>query len=50
MPHMLVAFEVSQPETSREAKVEQPMNVPCMLSTLDVSHSETSAEASDLQP
>ena len=45
-----VTLEVSQPETSREASLEQPENIIHMFVTLEMSQPEASREASDEQP
>jgi len=50
MDCMLVADEVSQPETSREASDEQPSNMCDMSATLEMSQPERSREASFEQP
>ena len=50
MEDMFVTSEVSQPETSREARDEQPENVSCMRLTLEVSQPERPREVSFEQP
>ena len=50
MSSMLVTWEVSKPDRSREASFEQPSNMPPMSVTLEVSRPDRSREESDEQP
>ena len=47
---MLVTFEVSKLETSREVRDEQLSNIWCIATTLEVSKPERSREVRDEQP